>query len=144
MAPRLQSKRHPSQAHHIAGPLSFFNPTEAYVGPGDSPHPNAAKSADGDAKPANGGTAVDNKTDSNVYHLWRSRDNRKGRHAVIVFSDDTSDKHDAVSHPNASASLKEVIRGIWKMFVRYPVWDVSYDVAILFTLGRFSVLSYHE
>lgn len=111
-----------------------------------------AESADGDAKPVNGGTAPDgaHKEETaaaqpgGVYHLWRSRDNRKGRHAVIVPPSSgagASDKHGdgGVSHPGASDSLKEVMRGVWKMAVRYPVWDVSYDVAVLFTLGESSL-----
>lgn len=28
--------------------------------------------------------------------------------------------------------------GLAKMVTRYPVWDVSYDVAVIFTLGRSS------
>jgi hypothetical protein len=32
--------------------------------------------------------------------------------------------------------VAESLRGLRKMLVRYPVWDVSYDVAVIFTLGR--------
>jgi len=30
---------------------------------------------------------------------------------------------------------KETLKGIWRMFSTYPYWDVSYLVAIVFTLG---------
>lgn len=143
--PRLRSQRHPKDAHHIAGPISFFNPTKAYVDAGG--RPQSTESVAGDAKPANGGDApVDNRTVAapGVYQLWRSRDNRKGRHAVVVSpGGGGADKHGAVSHPGATASLKQVLLGVWKMAVRYPVWDVSYDVATVFTLGKFVPQSAH-
>lgn len=140
MAPRLPSQRHPRNAHSVAGPVSFLNPTKAYVeaggGGGNQSDPPSAKSAD--AKPEGGGTT---KADAapGVYHLWRSRDNRKGRHAVIVppqrgAHDDDGDAG-AVSHPSTSNSARGIMRGLWKMLTRYPVWDVSYDVAVIFTLG---------
>lgn len=37
--------------------------------------------------------------------------------------------------PRASNTLVETAKGVWRMVVRYPVWDISYDVAISFTLG---------
>ncbi|KAK3945874.1 hypothetical protein QBC46DRAFT_349164 [Diplogelasinospora grovesii] len=37
--------------------------------------------------------------------------------------------------PSATNTLEQTLRGIARMIMRYPVWDVSYDVAIIFTLG---------
>ncbi|KAI0134621.1 hypothetical protein BJ170DRAFT_610536 [Xylariales sp. AK1849] len=122
----------PHQGHHT-GPIAFLNPTSGYVQAGKS-RPAAAA----DAKPADSGgdDGAERKTLAaapEVFHLWRSRDNRKGRHAVAL-SPESVAKH-GVTHPGATDTLKETLRGIWKMVVRYPVWDVSYDVAVLFTLG---------
>ncbi len=41
-------------------------------------------------------------------------------------------------YEKATNTLRETLRGIWKMVVRYPIWDVSYDVATIFTLGMAS------
>ena len=103
-----RERRHPS------GPVSFLNPTRArfLLGPD---RPGREPSVP-------------------IYHTWRSRDNRKGRHAAILLK-----KHveDAKIHvPRATHTLEEAAKGIWRMVVRYPIWDISYDVAIFFTLGR--------
>jgi hypothetical protein len=37
--------------------------------------------------------------------------------------------------PPATNTLKETLKGIWRMFSTYPYWDVSYLVATVFTLG---------
>jgi hypothetical protein len=82
------------------------------------------------------------------YHLWRSRDNRKGRHAVVVAGGKQGgggggggggERAAVVTHPRRTDSLAESLRGVWRMLVLYPVWDVSYDVAVVFTLGGFAV-----
>ncbi|KAK9769534.1 putative Integral membrane protein [Seiridium cardinale] len=138
MTPRLQSQRHPSHAHHIAGPVPFLNPTKAYVDAGNRQPQPAAESANGDAKAESSGTAPGVKPVAapGVYHLWRSRDNRKGRHAVVVPpGEGREDGHGVVSHPSGSDTLRGLLRGLQKMVVRYPIWDVSYDVATIFTLG---------
>ncbi|OAA68514.1 hypothetical protein SPI_00709 [Niveomyces insectorum RCEF 264] len=74
-----------------------------------------------------------------VYHVWRSRDNRKGRHAVLFTRDFLAGKAAAgagtVRLPPPSNSLRGVLHCLWKMAVRYPVWDISYNVAVIFTLG---------
>ncbi|GAW25465.1 putative integral membrane protein [Rosellinia necatrix] len=75
-------------------------------------------------------------TTPSVSGIWRrygSRDNRKGRHAVVISPQDAA-RH-GVSHPRRTDALGEILRGIWTMAARYPVFDVSYDVAVIFTLG---------
>ena len=101
-----------------SGPLSFCNPTTRRLtietsAPASSP-----------AAPAVGTTGAQ--------HVWRSRDNRKGRHAVLL-SPDAARR--LAAPPRPTDSLGETLRGVAKMFVRFPVWDVSYDVATIFTLG---------
>lgn len=68
-----------------------------------------------------------------IYRVWNSRNNRKGRHAAAVGREHVEDK--SVDVPAATDSWREVGRGLWRMVVRYPVWDISYDVAVIFTLG---------
>ncbi|KAI3322761.1 hypothetical protein HD806DRAFT_499265 [Xylariaceae sp. AK1471] len=114
-------------------PVVFLNPTSRRI-------PKSSPAAIVDTKPVGDG-ADDAKRKSTavaaspaaVYHLYRTRDNRKGRHAVVVTPQSAAKQ--GVSHPHATNTFKETLRGIWKMLVRYPVFDVSYDVAVLFTLG---------
>ncbi|KAI0139338.1 hypothetical protein GGR57DRAFT_496214 [Xylariaceae sp. FL1272] len=120
------------------GPFGFLNPTTRYVkatgSPGAKPAVNGAKSG--------GPPDEDVWGSAGIYHLWRSRDNRKGRHAILGMykkiptriAEDHVARH-SLNHPHATDTLRESMRGIGKMFVRYPVWDVSYDVALIFTLG---------
>lgn len=42
--------------------------------------------------------------------------------------------------PDATNTLAETYKGLVKMVVRWPVWDVSFDVAVVFTLGEFPLL----
>lgn len=70
---------------------------------------------------------------SPIYHAWRSRDNRKGRHAAVVAREHVEGGR--VDVPSPTDTWREFARGLWRMTVRYPVWDISYDVAISFTLG---------
>jgi hypothetical protein len=125
-------KDHFTERHYAAqdvrGPLPFFNPTRRHI---------ALPVADGKALPVSQEKTVaggdGRTTTAGVYHVWRSRDNRKGRHAVAVtagYADKTTKKL-----PRATNTLAETLKGVRKMFVRYPVWDVSYDVALIFTIG---------
>ncbi|KAK0638879.1 hypothetical protein B0T16DRAFT_422036 [Cercophora newfieldiana] len=67
-----------------------------------------------------------------IYHVWRSRDNRKGRHAILL----PQDAKAAPGHyPPPTNTLASTVRGILKMFTRFPIWDISYDVAVVFTFG---------
>jgi hypothetical protein len=86
-----------------------------------------------------------------VQRKWRSRDNRKGksfrelyqslltgcvtigRHAIEVTP--AADKIAKYLTPPPTNTLKETLKGIWRMFSTYPYWDVSYLVAVIFTLG---------
>lgn len=95
------------------GPVPFLNPTTAHF-PLRLRRPAAQPS-------------------SPLYHVWRSRDNRKGRHAAAIGKDHIEDER--VHVPRTTNMWREIARGLQRMVVRYPVWDISYDVAISFTLG---------
>ncbi|CAK7269889.1 hypothetical protein SEPCBS119000_003801 [Sporothrix epigloea] len=87
-----------------------------------------------------------------AYQIWRSRDNRKGRHAIVVTRDFLRHRHHSLhgdkSHtektpgasesditPPSSNSWRGIAHILGRMVVRYPIWDVSYDVAMIYTLG---------
>ncbi|KAI1425802.1 hypothetical protein F5Y12DRAFT_745730 [Xylaria sp. FL1777] len=76
---------------------------------------------------------VSSSSSAGIWRRYLSRDNRKGRHAVVISPQGAARL--GVSHPRAANTLKASLRGVWRMLVRYPVFDVSYDVAVIFTLG---------
>lgn len=147
-------------ADHIAGPIHFLNPTTRLL-PIHKPKPSAAAAAN------NNTTTVPNGQDNNghekgqppdttttssssaeqlqktrshtgIYTVWRSRDNRKGRHALALTTSAAAEdtlKTDGVVPTN---TWPAALAGIKRMVTRYPVWDVSYDVAVIFTLGSVS------
>ena len=63
----------------------------------------------------------------------RSRDNRKGRHALVVQSSSTASA--GYLTPEAISGIRSIAKGVWRMFTHIPYWDVSYLVAVIFTLG---------
>jgi hypothetical protein len=112
---------------HINGPFYFLNPTRAHFS-GDS-----TKLSERDALKASNSPAEDQlgKTE-NVKVLWRSRDNRKGRHALLVGPASDESK---IALPRKTSHPKEVLTVIVRMFTYYPVWDISWCVAFIFTWG---------
>jgi len=116
--PDREPLHHPNlqlRQSHISGPFSFLNPTSAGYVPTPQ-HPDQARPT---AQP------------KHIEHLWRSRDNRKGRHALKV---DYRVPHSGPT-PRPTSEFKAAIRGILRMVTCVPYWDVSYLVAIMFTLG---------
>ena len=118
------------QHDHITGPFSFLNPTRATFR---------------HSIPADKGSNLDHNCEeqfperkdeqlaSNIECEWRSRDNRKGRHTLVV--DPSSDPSAPFLVPKSTSSLREVGRGILRMTRQYPYWDISWLVATIFTLG---------
>ena len=121
------------QDSHVSGPLPFLNPTRARFR-----HTLIAYDAsneDLNALPANGDEARPARETQHVTNTefeWRSRDNRKGRHALVVQPLIISQAHIA---PKPTSTLQETGKGILRMVTQYPYWDVSYLVATIFTLG---------
>ncbi|KAL1652378.1 hypothetical protein SLS61_004980 [Didymella pomorum] len=89
----------------VSGPLPFLNPTRAHFR-----H---------EARP-------------DVRFKWSSRNNRKGRHAIVVGKDQASN---SPTIPRATSSLNSIARSIGRMLTYYPIWDISFDVAYVFTIG---------
>lgn len=113
---QFEAGRQPLQQHpylklkHVMGPIPFLNPTRAYYEP---MAPNE--------KP--------------IKRLWRSRDNRKGRHALVLSTTELPKNETEYELPSPTATLSATARGIWRMFTFFPYWDVSYLVATVFTFG---------
>lgn len=149
--------RHYDAADHVHGPIAFLNPTTRFQSlhpppkgapPDDTPPPrpspqDAAQTDEDDddaetpqpsprSSPASAGY-------TGVYTVWRSRDNRKGRHALHLTPSHAA-RLASPSSPKRTDTLSAAVAGIARMFVRWPVWDVSYDVAVIFTLGSVCVL----
>jgi hypothetical protein len=148
--------------HHHAkvaefGPFTFLNPTSrryplTWKPPGEESSSDETPSKTNDvAKPEEPSTSKkDELRVEEVQRLYRTRDNRKGkssplqaeflsnisvsagRHAIVVTP--TAEKGKYLTPPSTS-TVKETLKGIWRMFSTYPYWDVSYLVAIIFTLG---------
>ena len=72
--------------------------------------------------------------DDSLSFVWRSRDNRKGRHALLIRrgKDGRIKPHGTLEPTN---TLPATVRGLVALFTRYPYWDISWWVAIMFTLG---------
>lgn len=93
------------ERNRISGPIPFLNPTRAHFR---------------------------HEVRPDVRFKWSSRNNRKGRHTIVVGKDQASG---SPTTPSATSSLKSIARGIGRMLKCYPVWDVSFDVAYVFTIG---------
>ncbi|KAF3051758.1 hypothetical protein E8E11_009850 [Didymella keratinophila] len=93
------------QRDRVSGPLPFLNPTRAQFR-----H---------EARP-------------DVRFKWSSRNNRKGRHAIVV---DKGQTNASPTTSRATSSLTSIARGIGRMLTYYPIWDISFDVAYVFTIG---------
>jgi len=106
------------QKSRVTGPFSALHPTEARY------HINAP--------PDSAGLESQSKPPSNVAFKWRSRDNRKGRHTLVVRPSDPSSQYQA---PPPTSSIGRIMRTIGRMFFYYPVWDISWWVAYIFTWG---------
>lgn len=144
------------------GPFSFLNPTvrkqrlpPAHAAPASSQE-HELENGNG---AVNGAKKVPEKKDEiraqDVYRKWRSRDNRKGKilswrlnawgeQLLKRCSVSRSPCHQCYARtdqnakfltPLSTSTLKETLRGIWRMFSTCPYWDVSYLVAVVFTLG---------
>lgn len=130
----LEDAQNALQIQHsqIDGPLPFLNPTRAHF-----KHALSTPSFEDSSKepPYNGEKAEGSHTgpSSNFQFKWRSRDNRKGRHTLLIDSNIQTTTN--IKTPQYTASIRAVGQGILRMILVYPYWDVSYLVAATFTLG---------
>ena len=130
--PFRDEKKADLQLHNssVEGPFKFLNPTRAKFSPTTATSESDV-SAEGDhaARPSAA------KAQPSGYHfLWRSRDNRKGRHPLLVEKKGEG-KGNIAASTQLTSHPKEVLKVVLRMFTYYPVWDVSWLVAYIFTWG---------
>lgn len=109
------------RADEVKGPLSFFNPTAATFD-----LVPASKLSTGPAS----GIAPHGPLPTGARLAWRARDNRKGRHVLVIPSNDG-----ATDAPAFSTSWSHIRRILWRMCTVYAWWDVSWWIAVLFSWG---------
>ncbi|PGH23376.1 hypothetical protein AJ80_02629 [Polytolypa hystricis UAMH7299] len=120
------------QASSIKGPLSFLNPTHAVSELLSTAH--TRKGPFESAQAAEDVRAHERRVKGEVAFKWRSRDNRKGRHMLVVTPAEDRRKG-AYIVPRRTNSLRSTLVGILRMANTFPYWDVSYLTAIIFTFG---------
>lgn len=126
------------QHDRVTGPFSFLNPTRAafkHVPTKDKRYgaSNGVQNGEGHTLEEKDPKHSDEQFASNIEFKWRSRDNRKGRHSLIV--DSSSDPSAPYVTPKSTSGWREILKGIGRMTFQYPYWDVSWLVALIFTLG---------
>ena len=130
------------QHDRVTGPFSFLNPTRASfkhtppateaVRPSSSSIQESTKDVHKPAEKVSLGS--NEQLTSAVEFKWRSRDNRKGRHTLVV-DDQPSDPSLKYLCPQKTSSASAILIGVKRMITHYPYWDVSWLVAVTFTLG---------
>lgn len=137
---------------HAEGPFGFLNPTRAHF-----LYPELSKQETGvglakrdtDKRVDNTAQVHDQGQDQeqdqrharesdvsakNVRFLWRSRDNRKGRHALLVQRPRPGEESHFLT-PRRTSHPREVLKNIVRTFTCFPIWDISWLVAFIFTWG---------
>ncbi|XP_014555034.1 hypothetical protein COCVIDRAFT_17362 [Bipolaris victoriae FI3] len=59
---------------------------------------------------------------------WTSRNDRKGRHALSI-------PQPHASAPRPTTSAHTILSNMWQMATYYPIWDLSFLIAYIFTIG---------
>ncbi|RHZ53277.1 hypothetical protein CDV55_101015 [Aspergillus turcosus] len=111
----LQDERVPLEQPRVYGPLAFCNPTRAHFPLSTRPHERETT-----PRPR-------------IERLWRSRDNRKGRHALTIYQRPPG--VEGKKYPRKTVHPIAVGKGILLMFTTFPYWDISFWVAYVFTIG---------
>ena len=125
------------QSDRTSGSFSFLNPTRACYYHKDlgsqssSPTKSPLLSKDIEVEKAIPGSP---QYTSPVHYKWRARDNRKGRHALVIEST-SSPETASIEVPAPTHSFRVAGQGIWRMCTQFPYWNISYLVATIFTLG---------
>ena len=121
------------QHSRVHGPLSFLNPTRAEFKHNGFPQKASAQTTGGSASEEEK-QYPSNAPASDVSFLWRSRDNRKGRHALLV---EPVAKEEEAKYltPARTNTFSAIAKNVKRMFTYFPVWDISYVIAVFFTIG---------
>jgi hypothetical protein len=116
--------------------LDFFHPTARYhplTATTQRPREQQLQTPDQAVNsPASPATTEDGSSKTQqVHHVWRSRDNRKGRHRALVTGRDAK----ADDEGGECRLVKKTGYGLTRLVTRFPVWDISYLVAVAFVFG---------
>jgi hypothetical protein len=131
---RFRPSANDPNCYSVARALPSFNPTHALFKPiatqikQDVTPPSTVSASN---RPSHNESTPPG---SGIAYKWTSRNNRKGRHALAI---DPSRIPSSSQHlaPPPTTSWQKTAKGIWRMMSVYPIWDISYDVAAIFTLG---------
>ncbi len=141
-----------NHAPHSSGPLAFLHPTTRY-------HPvtltreqqqqqfqqpesiSHARPLPTDSHPPEAPTPEKPKDTRKVYHVWRSRDNRKGRHRAVITGRRGPQSQRLGLVGEEVTQLKRTALGLTRLVTRFPVWDISYLVAVSFVLGLLTLFT---
>ncbi|KAH0285000.1 hypothetical protein M436DRAFT_53288 [Aureobasidium namibiae CBS 147.97] len=123
----------------VQGPITFLNPTQASFEhaihkstTGDLlPNTTTPLSTTNSVPP----TEVPKSPAANFEYKWTARDNRKGRHTLVIKSPSVEQPEANVATPRSTTHWQSIIHTVWLMITFYPVWDISWCVAYVFTLG---------
>lgn len=120
------------------GAFRFLNPTSAlysWTGWKPSDHHREQRALTEDEREREGLLPARHK-DEALGFVWRSRDNRKGRHALALrLGDDGRKQSYGTLKPTNSPSA--TLRGIYAIFTNFPYWDLSWIIAAVYTFGSF-------
>ena len=123
------------------GAFKYFNPTSAQyswrgwhsVHDSSLPEHSSQQSWSADDEEPEGHIPARRKDDL-LSFVWRSRDNRKGRHALLLRRGDRGEKqpHGSLQPTN---TLSATLHGILALFTKFPYWDISWCIAIVYVVG---------
>ncbi|KAG9524259.1 hypothetical protein KCU71_g15099, partial [Aureobasidium melanogenum] len=123
----------------VRGPFSFLNPTQAsyehkiHISPNRDHlrRTSTPLSTTTSTLPTESST----RPAANVEYKWTARDNRKGRHTLVIKKPSVEHPEANVTAPRSTTHWRSILHTIWLMLTFYPVWDISWCVAYIFTLG---------
>ena len=128
------------------GPFPFLNPTRAHFNhsglatrskqPSDdiTPSHESVDERDVSANLEKQPESESNVPAKDIRFLWRSRDNRKGRHPLLVRKAGPGEEASYMT-PRRTSHPQEVLKTVIKTFTYFPYWDISWLVAFIFTWG---------
>lgn len=121
----------------VDGAFWFMNPTRAtfsYYGNAEGVYDDGG--SDEYQADYQENTPRRNSGESDIQYKWTSRNNRKGRHSLVV----RDRSENGCQYETPASSIKSILSGIWRMFTQFNFWDISYVTAVVFTLAVVSRL----